>query len=47
MISNNGDKILLDVLNAGSIIGQYSVLYEEPFIFSAVAKSSVRLLLLE
>ena len=43
----NGVKHVLDTLHQGSCIGQYSVLYEEPFIFTAIAKSFVRFLILD
>ena len=46
--NDKGDKRILDTLKEhGCTIGQYSVLFEEPFIFTVVAKTYVRLLVLD
>ena len=39
-----GDRYLLDTLQQGDVIGQYSVLFMHPFLFSATAASQVRVL---
>ena len=44
---NSSKEHLLDTLPQGSIIGQYSVLNESHFQFSARAKTDVSLLLLK
>jgi len=41
-----GEEYVLETLQQGDNIGQYSVIFNEGFIFTAVAKSSVRILTL-
>lgn len=43
----NNKEHLLDVLQPGGIIGQYSVINESPFQFSAKARTNVSLLVLK
>lgn len=47
ILSPTGEIYILETLKQGDIIGQYSVLFEEQFLFSAVAQSNVRLLTID
>jgi len=47
VFDRNGQDYILETLKQGDMIGQYSVLYNESLMFTAVAKSNVRLLTLD
>ena len=47
MVDKHGEVHVIDTLRRGSIIGQYSVLYNEQSMFTMTAKTGVRLLTLE
>jgi len=47
VFDQDGNEKILDTLSQGDIIGMYSVLFDETTIFSAVTKTSVRILTLD
>mmetsp|Transcript_34327 Transcript_34327/g.52595 ORF Transcript_34327/g.52595 Transcript_34327/m.52595 type:complete len:135 (-) Transcript_34327:473-877(-) len=47
IFDQDGNKYILDTLKQGDVIGQYSVLFNEGFLFTTVAKTSVRILSLD
>ncbi len=47
VFDKNGGETVLDSVGQGGIIGQYSVLFDETPIFSAVARTRVRVLTLD
>jgi len=44
VLNSMGEKFVLHVLRQGDVIGQYSILFNESFLFNTVAQTSVRLL---
>ena len=44
---NRGEKHILRTLIQGDMLGQYSTLFNKSFVFSAIAKTNVRLLTID
>lgn len=45
--TSTGKKITLATLRQGDVLGMYSVLFNQPFVFSAEVEKSTRLLKLD
>mmetsp|Transcript_26747 Transcript_26747/g.40811 ORF Transcript_26747/g.40811 Transcript_26747/m.40811 type:complete len:129 (+) Transcript_26747:524-910(+) len=44
IFDNDGNEFVLDVLKPGDIVGQYSVIFSESFLFTVRTKSNARIL---
>ena len=47
VIDKSGEKFLLQSLKQGDMLGQYSVLFDEPLLFTAHAVSNLRILTID
>ena len=47
IFNKNGETYVLDTLKQGDVLGMYSVLFGESFLFTAIAKKNARILTLD